>query len=584
MSKSPYEGGPAGDAASREGLANLRTQLASLKATKAALVHLKKGLSYANERKFEAAGLAAKRAIKLDPNIVYGWHLLGIALDKQDDRPGALDAYERALALDPESPQIANDLGRLAYRMEMWPQAEALFRHCLLRRHASPEASNNLAALYRRQMRYEEAIEVLRLALTVDPNQPLLWVTLGTIMGDQGKFEEAETFYLEALRLDPNDAKALYNITGIMFSRGEEQEAIDQCMRALPLATAPEHATMMRFSIGTMSLSRGDLPQGWNYYAARLEPTFTEPVHFLANRPRWEPGMDIAGRHLMLYGEQGLGDEVLFANVLEDVLADLGPSGRMTFAITDRLLPLFKRSFPQITLGAHLTFGKEGKRYRTAPFMQDWADVDYWIPVGELLKGYRADVGSFPNRPEGFMLADPKRVEHWRGILSELPGMKVGLLWTSLVVDNNRSVNFSPFEQWKPILRTPGVTFVNLQYGDRTEELDFARRNFGVEIFQPEGIDLKNDLDDVAALSKAMDLVLGISNATFNMAAAVGAPTWLLTAPRSWTSLGTKTYPWYSQVRRFAPAKAGEWGDAMDEIALALAKHARGGTRLTAAG
>lgn len=585
MRKSPFESGPIGNAASREALARIQDEVSSIKTMRTALRHVKKGLLYARDNKFKEAEACALQAIKYDQGILHSWHLLGIARDKLDDRAGALDAYERALALGPESPEIANDLGRLAYRMEMWPQAEALFRHSLALSPAAPEASNNLGALLRRQMRYQEAIDILRPSLMAHPAESILWVTLGTVLGDQGDADQAETFYAEALRLNPRYAKAMHNLAGVLFAKGSEQDGVDQTLRAIPLAEAPEDATMMRFSAGSMLLARGDLPQGWKYYAARLEPTFSEPVHFLTNRPRWQPGTEIAGRHLMIFGEQGLGDEVLFANALEDAIADLGPGGRLTLAVTERLLPLFQRSFPDARIGAHVTLMREGRAYRTAPFIKDWADVDYWAPMAALLEHYRPSVESFPNRPEGFMRADPVRVEHWRDVLSQLPGVKVGLLWTSLIINTNRRLAFSPFEQWEPILRTPGASFVNLQYGDNAEHLEFARRKLGVDIFQPPGIDLKNDLDDVAALSAALDLVVGISNASFNLAAAVGAPCWLISTPRAWPRLGTDhSYPWYSQTRVLSGAKLGTWNDVMDETAKALAEHVQGGTRLAAAG
>ena len=584
MRKSPFESGPIGDAASREALARIQDEVSSMKAMRTALRHVKKGLIYANDNKFKEAEACALQAIKYDQGILYSWHLLGIARDKLGDRAGALEAYERALALGPESPEIANDLGRLAYRMEMWPQAEALFRHSLALKPNAPEASNNLAALLRRESRPQEAIDVLRTALMAHPEEVILWVTLGTVLGDQGEYDQAATFYSEALRLRPNYGKALHNLASIMFGKGQEPEAIAQTFQAIPLAETPEDATMMRFAIGSMSLSRGDLTQGWQYYAARLEPTFNEPIHFLTDRPQWRPGTDIAGRHLMLYGEQGLGDEVLFANLLADVIADLGPTGRLTLAVTDRLAPFFQRSFPDVRIGSHITIAREGRAYRTAPFLKDWSDIDYWAPMAELLQTYRPTLQSFPHRPEGFMRTDPARVEHWRKTLSHLPGKKVGLLWTSLIMNAGRHLYFSPFEQWRPVLTTPGATFINLQYGDQSEALAFAKREFGVEIYQPPGINLRDDLEDVAALSAAMDLVLGVSNASFNLAAAVGAPSWLVTARRAWTQLGSDSYPWYSQVRVFSPTTTGDWTGVMAQVAAALGEYVEDGTRMAAAG
>ncbi len=161
-------------------------------------------------------------------------------------------------------------------------------------------------------------------------------------------------------------------------------------------------------------------------------------------------------------------------------------------------------------------------------------------------------------------------MEHWRSELADLPGRKVGILWKSLKLDGSRLREFSPFERWRPVLDVPGVTFVNLQYGECDVEIEQAREAFGVDIWRPPGIDLKDDLDDLAALCCALDLVLGPANATTNIAGACGAPVWLISTPVAWPRLGTDRYPWYPATRVFATQAFGQWDAVMGEIASAL--------------
>lgn len=578
------DGGPAGDAGAREKLSDLARQISALKLTKAALPHMKRGVAYSQAGKFDLAGKAARKAIELDPSLLIGWHLLGIALEKTEDFAGALEAYEKGLTLDPENPPIANDLGRLAMRLGMFPQAEVLFRHYLAHFPNTPESANNLGCVLRNQNRLQEAIDVLKPALQRHPDKVLLWLTLGTVVGDMGDTDSAMAFYQEAIRLDPKNVKARYNLSNMLYAKGQVDEAIEVVRDALKDGELPTDITMMRFALSLFLLSRGDLAEGWEYYRARLEPHYHEPIHFLTTRPRWEPGADIAGRHLMIYGEQGLGDEIMFGGLLPDILRQLGPGGRLTMSVTNRLLTFFQRSFPEVSFGPHATVKHKGHNLRSAPFIEDWADIDMWAPLAEFMAEHRPTVESFPHRPEGFMKPDPARVAHWRRVLSELPGPKVGLLWTSLVINTHRQRFYTGFEQWEPLLRTPGASFINLQYGDRSEDLAMVREKFGVEIFQPPGIDLKNDLDDVAALSSALDLVVGISNATFNIAAACGVPGWLITTPKIWTLLGTDRYPWYSQVKVFQADSYTDWGGVMDRLAGELSDLVAGGTQAAAVG
>ncbi len=333
---------------------------------------------------------------------------------------------------------------------------------------------------------------------------------------------------------------------------------------------------MMRLSRSTILINLGRVGEGWDEYEARLDPNFADVTVFRTGRPAWKPGADLAGKSLLLFGEQGLGDEILFANTLPDILDRLGPDGRLSLAVEARLVPLFQRSFPQARVGAHHTGKIEGRTHRIAPFLDgELGSIDLWAPLASLLCEFRRTPEDFPDRT-AFLSADPDRVADWKARLArEAPaGPKIGLLWKSAIISSGRHRYFSPFERWAPVLATPGVSFVNLQYGDCAAEIEQARREFGVEIWNPPGIDLKQDLDDVAALSSALDLVIGFSNATLNIAAACGAPTWLISAPGAWTCLGTDRYPWYPQVRLFRPSAFREWEPVMAEIAAELAKFA----------
>jgi hypothetical protein len=172
----------------------------------------------------------------------------------------------------------------------------------------------------------------------------------------------------------------------------------------------------------------------------------------------------------------------------------------------------------------------------------------------------------------GVTISTPKSSRAWAETLGG--GRKVGLLWKSAMATSGRHRYFSPFAGWAPVLATPGVTFVNLQYGDCAAEIAQARDDFGVEIVTPPDIDLKLDLDDLAALTCALDLTVGFSNATLNIAGGCGAPAWLISTPGAWPRHGSERYPWYPQVRTFMPPAFAAWEPVMQDVAAALADFA----------
>ncbi|MGA0604527.1 tetratricopeptide repeat protein [Phenylobacterium sp. VNQ135] len=555
---------------SRRTLESLNAAMGELKAM-AVQPFIQRAVAAIQAEDAQGAAEWALKALATDERNGFAWCLLGMARERAGDFVSSITAYESALQLLPEQAEIANDLGRLAMRMGMPQQAEGFFRHFLAHRPGHAEAANNLACALRVLGRRAEAIDVLRPAIQEAPANAMLWNSLAAVVAEDGDTGNAELFYAEALRLDPRFAKARYNLANLLADRGAVAEALPHVEKALKATKAEDERQMMLLARSTLLVALGRLAEGWDGYEARHHPQFADTLQFAVERPLWGPGMDIAGKSMLVIGEQGLGDEILFANVFPDLIERLGPEGRLTIAVEPRLVPLFARSFPQADVGAHVTIQHGGRSVRLLPFLEDASETDLWTPMGSLLREFRRSVAAYPDRPR-FLTADPERVAHWRGVLEAAPaGKKVGLLWKSGTARGARHRYFSAFEQWAPVLRQSGIAFVNLQYGDCAEELALAKAEFGVEIWDPPGIDLKQDLDDVAALACALDLVAGFSNATFNIAAACGAPAWLITTPGAWPRLGcTDRYPWYPQAKVFAPETYGDWDTAMAQLADAL--------------
>lgn len=561
----------AGDAGSADALGRLEAAVQDLKA-KAVRPALQKAVAALRQDDFRTGGEQALKALEIDERNGFAWYLLAISRERAGDFAGSIRCYESALALIPDHADVANDLGRLAYRMGMKDTAEKLFAHFLRARPDSFEAANNLACVIRDQGRFNDAVEILRPAIMAFPANAMLWNTLGTVVGEQGDTETSRTFFDEALSHDPAFAKARYNRGNARLMLGDVEGALDDCETAMAQTVAVDEKLMMQLARSTIRMASGQVGEGWDDYEVRLDPRFADVTRFMCDRPRWAPGADLAGKTLLVFGEQGLGDEAMFANLLPDVIEALGPDGQLILAVEARLVPLFQRSFPAARVGAHGTWKVNGHRVRGAPFMDDMSQVDVWTPIASLLRQFRRSVEAFPATP-GFLRPDAGRIAHWRATLdAAAPGPKVGLLWKSLLQNGARHRFFSPFEQWAPVLATPGVTFVNLQYGDCAAELEQARRELGLTIVQPPGIDLKDELDEVAALACALDLIVGPANATSSIAAACGAPVWFLSTPSAWPRLGTDRLPWYPQARAFSPPGFGQWEQPIGEMAAALAR------------
>jgi hypothetical protein len=481
----------------------------------------------------------------------------------------ALDLYQAAFEASGGDPALAGDLGRVALRLGMHDIAEQLLRLYLTTAPSSVEGRAYLAHALRELHRHDEAIDLLRQAIEARPEDPALWTDLGVVRVRQGEPASALIFLNEALRLQPRYGRALYYRAHARADFGDHAGAVAD-YEATRGATGLDAVDSARISLAE-ALSRlglGELEAGWRLYEARLSPASAKPQRFEVPGAPYDFAQGTAGlegRALLLIAEQGLGDEVMFAGLVPDVLRALGPDGRLALAVEPRLQTLFARSFPNAEVVAHATRLDAGTAVRSAPGVK--TAVEVWAPFAAPARALRRTAADFPKTP-GFLRPDPQRTAHWRRWLSERPGRKVGLLWKSAKLAGDRRRQFAPFADWTPVLRTPGTTFVNLQYGEVAEELTFARDALGVDILQPPGLDLKDDLDDVAALAAALDLTVGFSNATFNLAGAVGAPAWLIAPRHAWTMLGTDRYPWYPQARVFTAEE--DWSSALKVVAEAL--------------
>ena len=522
-------------------------------------------------RDLEEATTLCLQALGADEQSGEAWHVLAIAQEARKDFATALSCYEAAFTLLPDNPTVVLNLSRLALTMGLSEVAEKLIRVLLASDPGSAEGINNLAIALNAQGRADEAIHLLRTFLERQPGHPNLLNTLGSLVADTGDLEIANLLFGEAVRMAPGMASAAYNLGDNLLVMGQAAEAIVRINAALDIPPPPEDQPAMVFARAIARLSLGDLSEGWKDYEARNDPNWPGFIRNLRTEDVWRPGMSLTGRRLLVVGEQGLGDEVMFAGLLPDLIERLGPGGELILAVEPRLVGLMARSFRGVRIEPHRVGEAGGHRVRIVPGVPE-GGCDLWTPIASLLPELRPTVRSF-DAGGGYLTPDPERVSHWRQVLLETtPGPRVGLLWKSAVLAAGRKRAFSPFDAWAPVLRTPGVTFINLQYGDCEAELTMARERYGVEILHPPGIDLMQDLEGVTALSGALDLVIGFSNTSFNLAAAAGAPAWLIAARGAWTALGTDGYPWYPQVRLYQPTAFADWAPVLGRVAADLAR------------
>ncbi len=522
------------------------------------------------------AGQLALDATNADETNPKSFHVLAMALERMGHLHKALVTYERAFTLDPTDPELLINLGLTAWNLKMTAGAEKMFQHYIEACPDSPLGYNNLGSVQCDIGQAERAIETLQAAIYRMPNESILWNSLATVLAEEGRADESIIFYQEAVRLDPTYPRPYHNLGYAYQHLGMLPEALQAYDDALARTVDPGEKLESSHSRAICLIGMGRLPECWQEYEVRNNERFRAYLHHMVNAPRWQ-GEDISGKRMLVVGEQGLGDEFMFANILPDMQRAVGETGKLQIAVDPRLVPLFQRSFPRAEVGQYddrILLDRDGnKDLRMVKFVEGDNKPDVWAPMGTALQFYRKSLSDFPH--EAFLVPDQERVKAYRAELEKLgSGPFVGICWRSMMMAAKRAKYYGPLDFWGPLLKTPGVTFVNLQYGDAAAEIALAREKFGIEIHVVDGLDLKSDIDGGAALSAALDLVISAPTSAAALAGAVGTEAWILTAGRTWPQLGTNEYPWYRAAYVFSPEKFGDWNKLMPHVAVSLSEFA----------
>ena len=527
----------------------------------------------------EGAAKAARlcmKALDADRDFALGNHAMALALERLGRLSSALSFYERAWTLDPSDAEIYLNLGMVAWKLDMLEAAEKFLRLHARMAPQSKAGVSNLAGLLRDMQKFEDSVELLRAAIYSEPDNAELWNSLGTTMLESGDPGQALTFYHEALRLHPGYARAHHNMAFCLDLMGDSGPAIEHFRTALTLNPTAEDRVTMEHGLSMALMANGQLEEGWALYERRMHPLYKKRVAFMVAAPYWSGAdpAEVRGKRLLLVGEQGLGDEVMHTGALDEAFQLVGPDGAVGLVCENRLTEIMARSFPGLEfVGRHATVFKEGRQIRSVLEAENRFKPDLWAPLGSLQRALRPTPDAFPDTgPAAYLKPQVDRVDALKCQLDALPpGLRVGFTWKSKLMKGNRTKYFSPFELWRPVLETPGCTFVCLQYGDVDEELTRCERDYGVTIHRIDGLDLMNDLEGVGIVGSLLDVSIGQHNTSLALASAFGGETFVMSPARNqWTTFGTDRLPWAPGSRLFAPEEFRDFATPVRAIAEAL--------------
>src|SRR5574343_355662 len=422
------------------------------------------------------------------------------------DLKSARNIANMALNRDPEDYPAVMVLAAIESREEAWGASYHLLQRCYQAAPYMVEVQNNLgmacaslASSAGRDRYLDEAERYLRKACKKGKRVEIL-ANLALVMIHQGDYKQAEQIALEAIEIDSGNAQA-------------------------------------REALGYACLHQRKWKPGFGHYEFNLGNKYRK----IKARPGryWEPG----DRNLKLYvcEEQGIGDAISYSSVLPDA----AKHHKITLECDKRLEGLYKRSFPQIEV--------RGTRFEADKSWVESQGFDAHCLVASLCREYRQKDEDFPRK--GFLVPAPERRLQWRALLDTLPGKKGGIAWTGGLDNTFKSRRSFNLEGLLPILKTPGITWVSLQYKDASREIKEFTEKHGIEIRHwARAVEKGCDYDETAALVSELDCVVSVTTATIHLCGALGKACYVLVPKRCrwfYQAREDGSHSWYESLRLY---------------------------------
>ncbi len=559
-----------------------------------------------------------QQSLSVNPQQAFSQKMVGIVLGAMGRFDESMAAFAAALALDTKDPEVYFNRANFRFQAGLVQDALADLDAAIKLRGSYLEARSNRANLLIQLDDFARAEKDLDYLVAKVTNNPDLWVALGLARHKVGKHKESMLCNERALKLVPNHPDALLNSSSALYDQGDYpaalawadkaisatpqraevhyakaqalmamhrfDEAIASYSRAIELnpnyaeafmgrgltrarlrqldaaVVDYDHAVALKpdydeaiFNKGHVYLEHHDFAQGWAAYEHRFGMPSLGIVN-LPSIPVWH-GEPMSGK-LLVRGEQGLGDQIIFASVLPELLKQVP---NVCLQLEPRLVPLFQRSFPGVEV-----MSKDKK----PP-----VDVAAQICVGSLPQYFRQDAASFAGATVPFLKADAEKTAAFRKALAPNGERIIGLNWRSF---RNKYANEKSLDlmDLAPFFRLPGCTVVNLQYGDVKDEVRSAEAA-GLYFNKAVTIDLTKDIDGIASLVDACDVLVSASNTTVHIAGALNKPVMLMLPYRTgklwyWSEARGEGSLWYPSIKTFHQSAQGDWAGTIEKIVNCL--------------
>jgi tetratricopeptide (TPR) repeat protein len=388
------------------------------------------------------------------------------------------------------------------------------------------------------------AYQAFKRASDIFPGEAAIWHNIGKLHHEKQEDDKADEFFRKALKCKGDFYNALEGLGMTHLNRAEFGQAIEYCNRAL--AENPD-AQEARLNRGMAYLALKRWREGWRDYNVNVgkDKNRKEPIY--GDETRWDGSK---GKDVVVYGEQGIGDEISFASMIPDLIRD---SKSVTIECDGRLEKLFERSFGVPTYGTRYHPEKKG----IIPAWRAEKKFDARVSMGQLAEFYRLKDSAFTGEP--YLKPNPQMAMQWRVLLDSLGDKpKIGISWTGGLPHTGQRRRSVTLDTYAPLFKSFDAEWVSLQY--KEPEVASAESKYGIRIHDWDWGTRVFDYDQTVALISQLDLVISVCTTVVHAAGGLGKECWcLVPAHPMWRYLKEgEWFPWARSVRLYRQ-KGREW-------------------------
>ena len=513
-------------------------------------------------------------------NITYIFYY-GLILASERKYRDAINFFEKALAADKSHYDSNFNIAGCYQGLLIFDKAIEYYENCSKINTNKFEPYHQIGICYKQLRKYEDSISNLKKALKISVNAKSFYM-LGNVYRENGQFEEAKRSFEKSIDINKEFTQSKLSLANLEIDYENYERAgrmLDEIIQSHESESVLISAKIM---VGNILKSKGDFEKAikinqdilekdtnnvdalynisqcylftkeyekaWTYHESRYNLqslVLLKQIYESFNKPRWD--LSKPKRNVLFYGEQGIGEQIIFSQFFETIRDQFDNS---TIAVNEKLIPFFEKVYPNTKI----------INYKN---IINYHDYDYHLPMGSMGLYFQEYIDQNNLKREISYSSNSK-------IPDKIKKLRCGVSWksTNKIFGHKKSIELG---RLKNILSSENIEFINLQYTDEINEINFIEKELNKKIFIEHEIDCFNDIDGVASLIKSCDFVITVSNSNAHISGKLGVKTFLLLPYNDgklwyWGSNEDKDVVWYPSILPIRQESVNNWDSCLSKL------------------